>query len=123
MWWGRDFARPQPCSLKRARRRWCRVACCAGASERQRDGVPYCAHAGGGEVDGVVVADEGVDADGGDEADGAGDGKGLPEVAGGGSAPGAGGDEEADVEHAATEAGAVVGDERNEAGVEGVELG
>ena len=74
-------------------------------------------------MDGVVVADQGVDADGGDEADRAGDGQGLPEVAGGGGAPGAGGDEKADVEHAATEAGAVVGDQGDEARVESVEAG
>ena len=91
--------------------------------QHQRSRVTECAEAGGGEVDGVVVADDGVDADGGEEADSAGEGKGLPAVAGGLPAPCAGDDEEADVEHAASEAGAVMRDEGDEARINLVEAG
>ena len=75
-------------------------------------------------MDGVVVADEGVDADGSEEADEAGEGEGWVEVARGpgGSVPGGGEDAEGGVEDAGAEAGAVVGDQGDEAGVEGVEL-
>ena len=88
-----------------------------GAGEEDCEKVGEAADAGGGEVDGVVVAHDRVDADGGAEADAAGESEGLPQIERGVCAAGAGEDQEADVEHSSAKAGAIVSDEGNQAGI------